>query len=77
MLWDGRFGETRTNEGTEAGWEEIPENFISSQEIEVQAMQEQDAHRLLVDEDFVDTYGYAELFDEAFGDRLIEERYTR
>ncbi len=77
MLWDGRFGETGTNEGTEAGWEEIPENFISSQEIEVQAMQEQDAHRLLVDEDFVDTYGYGELFDKAFGDRLIEERYTR
>jgi len=77
MLWDGRFGGTGTNEGTEAGWDEIPENFVGFQGIEVQAMQGQDAHRLLVDEEFVDAYGYRELFDEAFGDRPTEERYTR
>ncbi|MEP0262996.1 cytochrome c peroxidase [Dokdonia sp.] len=76
-LWDGRFGGTGTNEGTEAGWTEIPENFEGFQGIEVQAMQGQDAHRLLIDEGFVDTFSYRELFDAAFPDVPEEERYSR
>ena len=76
-LWDGRFGGTGTNAGTESGWEEIPENFLGFQGIEVQAMQGQDAHRLLVDEAFVDAFGYRAMFDDAFPDRPESERYTR
>ncbi|MFT5891041.1 MAG: cytochrome c peroxidase [Dokdonia sp.] len=76
-LWDGRFGGTGTNEGTEAGWDLIPENFEGFQGIEVQAMQGQDEHRLLVDEAFADTYGYRDLFDAAFSDVSGPDRYSR
>ncbi|WP_299764088.1 cytochrome c peroxidase [uncultured Dokdonia sp.] len=76
-LWDGRFGGTGTNEGTEAGWDLIPENFEGFQGIEVQAMQGQDEHRLLIDEAFVDTHNYRDLFDAAFSNIPQEERYSR
>lgn len=76
-LWDGRFGGTGTNAGTEIGWDLIPENFEGFQGIEVQAMQGQDEHRLRVDQAFVDTYGYRSLFDAAFGELPEEQRYTR
>lgn len=76
-LWDGRFGGTGTNAGTEAGWDLIPENFEGFQGIEVQAMQGQDEHRLLVDEAFVDTYGYRDLFDVAFPEIPSPDRYSR
>ncbi len=76
-LWDGRFGGTGTNAGTEAGWDLIPENFEGFQGIEVQAMQGQDEHRLLVDENFVDTYNYRTMFDAAFPELSQEERYSR
>ncbi len=76
-LWDGRFGDTGTNEGTETGWIDIPENFEGFQGVEVQAMQGQDAHRLLIDEAFVDTHGYRELFDAVFSDVVPSERYSR
>ncbi|RMB58600.1 cytochrome-c peroxidase [Dokdonia sinensis] len=76
-LWDGRFGGTGTNAGTEAGWDLIPENFEGFQGIEVQAMQGQDEHRLLIDEYFIDTFNYRVMFDAAFGDVPEEERYSR
>ncbi|WGK66020.1 cytochrome-c peroxidase [Croceiramulus getboli] len=76
-LWDGRFGGTGTNEGTEDRWDLIPENFQGFQGIEVQAMQGQDEHRLLIDEDFVDTYGYRAMFDAAFPEVDEANRYTR
>ena len=76
-LWDGRFGGTGTNEGTEAGWELIPENFEGFQGIEVQAMQGQDEHRLFIDEAFVDTYNYRDLFDAAFPNIPEADRYSR
>lgn len=76
-LWDGRFGGGGTNAGTEASWDAIPENFEGFQGIEVQAMQGQDEHRLLVNEVFVDTYNYRELFDNAYGNLPESERYTK
>ncbi|MBE16935.1 MAG: cytochrome c peroxidase [Dokdonia sp.] len=76
-LWDGRFGGTGTNAGTESGWDLIPENYEGFQGIEVQAMQGQDEHRLLVDEAFVDAYGYRAMFDAAFGELPQDQRYTR
>lgn len=76
MLWNGQFGGTGTNKGTEANWGQIPENFLGFQGIEVQAIKGQGVHRLLVDEDFVTTFGYKEMFDLAFADITETQRYT-
>ncbi|WP_101445736.1 cytochrome-c peroxidase [Aquimarina sp. MAR_2010_214] len=62
MLWNGQFGATGTNEGTESNWTNIQENFLGFQGIEVQAIKGQGVHRLLVDRDFVDTFGYKEMW---------------
>ena len=77
MLWNGQFGGTGANTGTEAGFANIPENLQGLQGIEIQAMQGQDVHRLLIDENFVDLFGYREMFDAAFPNIAEEERYTR
>lgn len=76
MLWNGQFGATGTNEGTEANWGQIPENFLGFQGVEVQAIKGQGVHRLLVDEDFVTTFGYKKMFDDAFADITETQRYT-
>lgn len=76
MLWNGQFGATGTNEGTEANWGQIPENFLGFQGVEVQAIKGQGVHRLLVDEDFVTTFGYKKMFDDAFADVTETQRYT-
>ncbi|WP_299900249.1 cytochrome c peroxidase [uncultured Aquimarina sp.] len=77
MLWNGQFGGTGTNAGTEASWTEIEENFLGLQGIEVQAIKGQKVHRLQIDDDFVNTFGYKELFDAAFPDVAENERYTK
>ena len=76
MLWNGQFGGTGTNAGTEAGWTNIPENNLGLEGVEVQAIKGQGVHRLLIDEEFVNTYGYKSLFDAAFPDSPEAERYT-
>ena len=65
MLWNGQFGGTGTNAGTEAQWDHIPENAEGFQGVEVQAMQGQLEHRLKVNEEFVDSYNYRTMFDAA------------
>ncbi|RZS99561.1 cytochrome-c peroxidase [Aquimarina brevivitae] len=77
MLWNGQFGATGTNAGTEANWTNIPENNLGFQGIEVQAIKGQDVHRLLIDEEFVNGHGYKALFDAAFPDSPESERYTK
>ncbi|WP_024768548.1 cytochrome-c peroxidase [Aquimarina macrocephali] len=76
MLWNGQFGGTGTNAGTESNWTNIQENFLGFQGIEVQAIKGQGVHRLLIDEAFVNTLGYKEMFDKAFGDIIESQRYT-
>jgi len=76
MLWDGKFGGTETNIGTEAQWGDIPENAEGFEGIEVQAMQGIKTHRLKIDRNFVEKYGYKALFNEAFPDLPENDRYT-
>ena len=76
MLWDGKFGSTGVNEGTEAQWDNIPENKLGYEGVEVQAMQGIKTHRLKIDKTFTDTYGYRALFDEAFPELSVKERYS-
>ena len=76
MLWNGQFGGTGTNAGTEASWTNIPENFLGFQGVEVQAIKGQGVHRLLVDDNFVNTFGYKQMFDNAFPNVPVNERYS-
>ncbi len=77
MLWDGKFGATGTNQGTESQWGSIPDNKKGFEGIEVQAMVGQDVHRLKIDSAFAKAYGYTSLFDAAFPEVALHERYTR
>ncbi len=76
MLWNGQFGGTGTNEGTEGNWTNIQENFLKLQGVEVQALKGQGVHRLFIDDEFVNTFGYKEMFDDAFSDVIESERYS-
>ncbi|MFC5047817.1 cytochrome-c peroxidase [Aquimarina hainanensis] len=76
MLWNGQFGGTGTNAGTEIGWTNIPENNLGHQGVEVQAIKGQGVHRIKVDEEFVNTFGYKNLFDAAFPSVEEEDRYS-
>ncbi|WP_298544625.1 cytochrome c peroxidase [uncultured Aquimarina sp.] len=77
MLWNGQFGGTGTNEGTEANWTNIPENSLGFQGVEVQALKGQDVHRLLINKKFAKDFNYKKLFNKAFPDVPKEERYVR
>ncbi len=76
MLWNGQFGGSGTNLGTEANWTNIPENFLGFEGVEVQAIKGQGVHRLLIDDNFVTTFGYKQMFDIAFPDVAENERYS-
>ena len=80
MLWNGQFGATGLNEGTEAFWtDNTPKavNKLGYQGVETQAIAGLDVHRMLVDEDFVNAnQQYKDLFDVAFSDVPQENRYN-
>lgn len=71
VLWNGQFGATDQNEGTEYAWTEgTPKffNHLGFEGTETQAIAGQTVHRLLVDHDFCEEYSdYMNLFAQAFG----------
>ncbi|MGX1929737.1 cytochrome-c peroxidase [Flagellimonas sp. 2504JD4-2] len=80
MLWNGALGGAGinapfVNTGTNA--EDLPDNLLGFEGLEVQGMTGQTVHRLKIDEEFVDKFGYRDLFDAAFPDLPEEERYSR
>ncbi len=69
MLWNGQFGATGTNAGTETGWTEgTPKfnNYLGFQGVETQAIAGLGVHRLVIDRAFMDEKGYTPLFEAAF-----------
>lgn len=79
MLWNGQFGATSLNEGTEALWTEgtpKAKNQLGFEGLEIQAIAGLEVHRLAIDEESVIQHNYKELFDEAFGDINASERYS-
>ncbi|MGB3774407.1 MAG: cytochrome c peroxidase [Leeuwenhoekiella sp.] len=76
MLWDGKFGSSGINKGTEAQWENIPENKLGFEGIEVQAMVGIQTHRMKFDEAFAIEYNYKDLFDKAFPEITEKQRYS-
>ena len=80
MLWNGQFGATGQNVGTEAQWTEgtpIATNYLGYEGVETQAIAGLNVHRLVIDKDLLDELGYTHLFDAAFNDVSLDKRYTR
>jgi cytochrome c peroxidase len=79
MLWNGQFGATGMNEGTEYSWTEgTPKetNMLGFQGLETQAIAGLEVHRMVVNEEIVDTLGYKDQFDAVFADYPQAERYS-
>ena len=69
MLWNGQFGGTGVNAGTEAGWTTgTPKanNYLGYQGLETQAIAGLTVHRLAIDAEFAVRTGYDRLFRAAF-----------
>lgn len=78
MLWNGALGGTGINEPYVAqNAADFPDNLLGLQGLEVQGMAGQTAHRLLINDEFAETFGYKDLFDEAFPNVPVDERYSR
>ena len=78
MLWNGQFGATGVNVGTEAQWTAgTPKavNHLGFEGIEIQAIAGSGVHRLDCDMALVEELNYTEMFDAAFPDLQAPERY--
>lgn len=83
-FWNGQFGATGVNEGTEDLWDVDPNvhedtelNFEGFHGIETQNFEGLSTHRITINEEILDSLGYKSLFDVVFADIPEEERYTR
>ncbi len=81
MLWNGQFGGTQANQGTEASWTPgTPKetNFLGYEGVETQAIAGLTVHRMgLIDESMVyDNPTYQQLFAEAYPAVPENERIT-
>ncbi|MBR9920053.1 MAG: hypothetical protein GYB31_04380 [Bacteroidetes bacterium] len=75
--WNGRFGAGGVNTGTEAVWEgETELNHLGYQGLETQNIEGLHLHRMVVNEDVIDTLGYRQYFDTAFPEMSKEDRYS-
>ncbi len=79
MLWNGQFGATGPNLGTESNWTpDTPKetNTLGFEGVETQAIAGLTVHRMSVTKEFLDDSGYTFLFDQAFPNLPEAERYT-
>lgn len=79
MLWNGQFGATGPNQGTEFSWTEgTPKavNQLGYEGVETQAIAGLGVHRQEIDTTFLKSVGYLSMFDEVFPDFPREDRYS-
>jgi cytochrome c peroxidase len=79
MLWNGQFGATGSNLGTEANWTiDTPKenNKLGFEGVETQAIAGLTVHGMGISKDFCDQNGYTFLFDQAFPNIPEADRYT-
>ncbi len=77
--WNGRFGDTGPNEGTEAFWKERDgtiHNGDGFASIETQNFEGLETHRIHITKELIDEFGYTELFDDSFPDLSEADRYS-
>lgn len=78
-MWNGMFGGGFNNVGTEDRWHIVPalaENANFEFGIEPQNIDGLVTHRMLITENLVDSLGYRQLFDQAFPEVPLSERYN-
>ena len=78
-FWNGQFGAFGINEGTEEVWdndEGTERNHLGFSGIETQNFEGLIAHRITINKELLDSFGYTPMFDEVFADVPVEERYT-
>ncbi|SOE23443.1 cytochrome c peroxidase [Spirosomataceae bacterium TFI 002] len=71
VLWNGQFGATGANVGTEDKWHPgshpIAQNFLGFEGVETQALAGREVHRLVIDKIFMSNIGnYKQLYEKAF-----------
>ncbi|MCB0527166.1 MAG: hypothetical protein H6565_12520 [Lewinellaceae bacterium] len=80
-MWNGSFGSDGVNAGTEAMWGVFDPGTAINHEglgsLEGQNIEGLKTHRLVINRDLVEQYGYKPMFDAAFPDVPEDERYTR
>jgi cytochrome c peroxidase len=80
MLWNGQFGATALNEGTEHLWPAgtpIETNKLGFEGLETQAIAGMSVHRLDIDEDVIKMGAYKNLFDQVFAHEPENTRYSK
>ena len=80
MLWNGQFGATGLNVGTEARWTEgTPKavNHLGFEGVETQAIAGLKVHRMDVDPDFCESTEYKKYFEQAFPGLSGGDLYNR
>ncbi len=78
VLWNGQFGATGLNVGTEAQWTpDTPKetNNLGFEGLEIQAIAGLGVHRMECNTELVNNSGYKAMFDAAFGDVPVADRY--
>lgn len=79
--WNGSFGSGHANEGFEHRFSDdvddgLSLNNLGFEGLETQLMEGFDLHRFEMNPQLANSLGYIELFDAAFPDVAVEERYT-
>ncbi len=78
--WNGRFGSTGVNVGTEDRWDLDPTLHVNEEgyaALETQNIEGLEVHRMEITEEVLDDYGYRTYFDQAFAEDSDEERYSK
>lgn len=79
-LWAGSFGSFDVNLGTESAWQQdtlVAINFKGLKGLEANNERALIVHRLVVNKAVLDSLGYTDMFDAAFPDIPVAQRYTR
>ncbi|MEL6122270.1 MAG: cytochrome c peroxidase [Bacteroidota bacterium] len=79
-FWNGQFGSRGANIGTEDVWhlrEDTELNELGFEAIETQNIEGIKTHRIKIDKEILDDFGYTAMFDEVFPDLPEDERYTQ
>jgi len=79
-FWNGQFGANDANVGTEDLWSEENGTHVNHEDLlalEAQNIEGVHAHRLNINKEMADDFGYTALFDEAFPEIEESERYNQ
>jgi cytochrome c peroxidase len=77
--WNGQFGSDGANVGTENLWhqsEAIERNSLGFSALETQNFDGLEVHRMVTTKEFLDEYGFTEMYDNAFPELSEEMRYS-